>query len=85
LPHVGSAVALPSSDVLREIAGHNEEGAELGHFAIGEYVYASGSDKLALEDWMQTKEPEILVKFPVGSLATLPSLVTPSGTGKSTT
>ncbi|HWI44689.1 MAG TPA: hypothetical protein VNT12_00870 [Rubrobacter sp.] len=85
LPHVGSAVALPSSDVLREIAGHNEEGAELGHFALGEYVYASGSDKLALEDWMQTKEPEILVKFPVGSLATLPSLVTPSGTGKSTT
>ncbi len=84
LPHVGSAVALPSSDVLREIAGHNEKGAELGHFALGEYVYASGSDKLAAEDWMQTKEPEVLVKFPIESLVSRRSFIfARAGFGKS--
>lgn len=84
LPHVGSAVALPSSDVLREISGHNEVGAELGHFALGEYVYASGSDKLAVEDWMQVKEPEVLVKFPIESLVSRRSFIfARAGFGKS--
>lgn len=84
LPHVGSPVALPSKDVLREIAGHNEEGAELGHFALGEYVYAAGSDKLAFEDWMQVKEPEVLVKFPISSLVSRRSFIfARAGFGKS--
>ena len=39
LPHVGSRVAFPSSEVLREIAGHNIEGAPIGHLAFGEYIY----------------------------------------------
>lgn len=84
LPHVGSAVALPSRDVLCEIAGHNEEGAELGHFALGEYVYASGSKKLAFEDWMQVKDPEVLVKFPIRSLVSRRSFIfARAGFGKS--
>lgn len=84
LPHVGSPVALPSKEVLREIAGHNEEGAELGHFALGEYVYAASSDKLAVEDWMQVKEPEVLVKFPIRSLVSRRSFIfARAGFGKS--
>lgn len=84
LPHVGSAVALPSRDVMREIAGHNEEGAEIGHFALGEYVYASGSDKLEVQDWMQVKEPEVSVKFPIESLVSRRSFVfARAGFGKS--
>jgi hypothetical protein len=43
LPHVGSAVAFPSGEVLKEVCGHNIEGAEIGHFALGEYIYAQGS------------------------------------------
>ncbi len=39
LPHVGSRVAFPSGEVLREIAGHNDAGAAIGHFALGEYIY----------------------------------------------
>jgi len=84
LPHVGSAVALPSSPVLREIAGHNEEGAEIGHFALGEYVYAAGSGKLDVEEWMQVKEPEVLVKFPIRSLVARRSFIfARAGFGKS--
>jgi hypothetical protein len=84
LPHVGSAVALPSREVLCEIAGHNEEGAEVGHFALGEYVYASGSDKLQVKNWMQVKEPEVLVKFPIGSLVSRRSFIfARAGFGKS--
>jgi hypothetical protein len=84
LPHVGSAVALPSREVLCEIAGHNEEGAEVGHFALGEYVYASGSDKLEVQNWMQVKEPEVLVKFPIGGLVSRRSFIfARAGFGKS--
>ncbi len=41
LPHVGSKVAFLSDAVLREIAGHNVAGAELGFFALGEFIYAN--------------------------------------------
>src|ERR1700722_11584939 len=40
LPHVGSPVAFPSSTILPEIAGHNIDGADIGHLAFGEYIYA---------------------------------------------
>jgi hypothetical protein len=50
LPHVGSPVAFLSNDLLPCIAGHyNGEGAELGFFALGEYIYAEGDDRLAAE------------------------------------
>ena len=68
LPHVGSAVAFPSGDVLREVCGHNESGAEIGHFALGEYLYAQGSTQAQPEDWMRIEDPEICVRFPVESL-----------------
>lgn len=68
LPHVGSPVAFPSPEVLREIAGHYVEGAAIGWFALGEYIYAHGSRHLQPEAWMQIKEPEILVRFPIQSL-----------------
>ena len=68
LPHVGSAVAFPSGEVLREVCGHNEPGAEIGHFALGEYLYAKGSTQARPEDWMRVEAPEIAVRFPVESL-----------------
>ena len=43
LPHVGSPVAFPSEDVLREIAGHHVDGAKIGHFALGEYFFGPHS------------------------------------------
>ncbi|BCM91132.1 hypothetical protein IAD21_02996 [Abditibacteriota bacterium] len=84
LPHVGSRVAFPSREVLREIAGHNEKGAAIGHFALGEYIYAEGSDDIAIEDWMQIKSPEVLVNFPIESLVARRSFIfARAGFGKS--
>lgn len=68
LPHVGSPVAFAGSEVLREIAGHYLPGAELGFLALGEYIYAAGDQRLASQDWMQVKEPAVVVKFPVDHL-----------------
>lgn len=84
LPHVGSYVAFPSDEVLREIVGHNLDGAAIGHFALGEYIYSYGSQDNRIEDWMQIKSPEVLIKFPVGNLVSRRSFIfARAGFGKS--
>ncbi len=84
LPHVGSQVAFPSGEVHREIAGHNIEGAPIGHLAFGEYIYSSGRSDFKIQEWMQILDPEILVKFPVESLVSRRSFVfARAGFGKS--
>ena len=82
LPHVGSPVAFPSGDVLREIVGHNVEGAMIGHFALGEYFY--GPQSLASEIWMQVQPDEVRVNFAVESLVSRRSFIfARAGFGKS--
>ena len=84
LPHVGSPVAFLSDAVLQEIAGHNAEGAAVGHFAMGEYIYAGGDDTLERLDWMQIKEPEVLVRFPIENLVSRRTFIfARAGFGKS--
>jgi len=84
LPHVGSLVAFPSETVLKDIVGHNLEGAEIGHYALGEYIYTHGSEDSAIENWMQIKSPEILIKFPVKHLVSRRSFIfARAGFGKS--
>lgn len=84
LPHVGSKVALPSREVLREIAGHNIDGAVIGHLAFGEYTYAHGNPNVIAEEWMQLVEPEVHVRFPVESLVSRRSFIfARAGFGKS--
>lgn len=84
LPHVGSKVAFPSSEVLREIAGHNIAGAPIGHLALGEYIYASGNAQFEAQDWMQVVQPEVMVRFPIESLVSRRSFVfARAGFGKS--
>lgn len=68
LPHVGSAVAFPGDDILRFIVGHEGEGAPLGHYALGEYVYADGVPNLSPPDWMQLLSPEVIVRFAVENM-----------------
>src|SRR5215470_14340899 len=46
LPHVGSPVAFPSDEVLRHIVGHNNDGAELGFFSLGEYIFAGNDSRV---------------------------------------
>lgn len=84
LPHVGSQVAFPSNDVLREIAGHNISGAMIGHLAFGEYIYAGGNTEFEAQDWMQLLQPEVSVRFPVESLVSRRSFIfARAGFGKS--
>lgn len=84
LPHVGSKVAFPCADVLREIAGHNIEGASIGHLAFGEYVYAGNNSSFTAAEWMQVKQPEVEVKFPIESLVSRRSFIfARAGFGKS--
>src|SRR5205085_3989277 len=84
LPHVGSPVAFPSGDVLREIVGHNISGAAIGHFALGEYIYCEGSKASSLEAGMQIRSPEVVVRFPVASLVSRRSFIfARAGFGKS--
>lgn len=68
LPHVGSPVAFPSDDVLRHIVGHFADGAELGFYALGEYIYAEGDRRLGEEPWMQVRGPLLVTKFGIHNL-----------------
>lgn len=84
LPHVGSPVAFPAGAVLREIAGHNQAGADLGFFALGEYIFARGDPRLTLESWMQLRDPAVTVKFDIANLVSRRSFVfARAGFGKS--
>lgn len=84
LPHVGSKVAFPNNEVLREIAGHNIDGAPIGHLAFGEYIYAAGNTQFETQEWMQIVQPEVMVRFPIDSLVSRRSFVfARAGFGKS--
>jgi hypothetical protein len=84
LPHVGSKVAFLSDDMMREIAGHNEAGAELGFLAFGEFIYSGSDARLKLEPWMIGKAPAIIPRFDVTSLVARRSFVfARAGFGKS--
>lgn len=84
LPHVGSPVAFLNGEVLRDVAGHHDDGAVIGHFALGEYVYCPGRDLRADERWMQLCEPEVTVRFAIQNLVSRRSFIfARAGFGKS--
>lgn len=63
LPHVGSKVAFLSDEVLRAVAGHYADGADLGFFALGEFVYAGDDARVELGHGLQALHPAIVPKF----------------------
>lgn len=84
LPHVGSPVAFPSKEVLRDIVGHNVDGAEVGFLALGEYIYAKGDDRLERLEWMQIKSPSVVLRFPIDDLVSRRTFIfARAGFGKS--
>lgn len=84
LPHVGSKVGFLSEDVLHELCGHNDAGAEIGHLALGEYVFASGDRRLRHRPWMQVIPPAVVPRFDVNSLVSRRTFIfARAGFGKS--
>lgn len=84
LPHVGSPVAFLSNEVQRNLLGHYAEGADLGFFALGEYVYAGEDSRLAPEPWVQIQPLSVKIRFPVTHLVSRRTLVfARAGYGKS--
>ncbi|MBI5115918.1 DUF87 domain-containing protein [Candidatus Poribacteria bacterium] len=75
LTHVGSKVGFLPKDLLQEVAGHNENGAELGYFALGEFIYTGDDSNLKPESWMQLRSPRIVSRFPVENLVARRSFV----------
>jgi hypothetical protein len=84
LPHVGSRVAFLADEVLREVAGHNIDGAELGFMALGEFIYSGDDNRLEQRPWMQLRSPAIVPRFQVRDLVSRRSFVfARAGFGKS--
>lgn len=84
LPHVGSPVAFLSAEVMREIAGHNVDGAELGFLAMGEFVFGAGDERIGVQRWMQVREPAVVPRFDTHSLVSRRTFVfARAGFGKS--
>lgn len=84
LPHVGSKVAFLSETVLKEICGHNLSGAEIGYFALGEFIYAGDDSRLERANWMQVKNPAVIARFNAEQLVARRSFVfARAGFGKS--
>lgn len=84
LPHVGSKVAFLADDVLREIAGHNISGAEIGYLAMGEFIYSGDDKRLSVLPWMELRTPCVIPKFAIQNLVSRRSFVfARAGFGKS--
>ncbi|HWB25841.1 MAG TPA: DUF87 domain-containing protein [Chitinophagaceae bacterium] len=90
LPHVGSKVAFLSEELLKEIAGHNiknddgTDAAQFGFFALGEFIYSGGDNRLTEEPWMHVKRPVIIPRFKINQLVSRRSFVfARAGFGKS--
>lgn len=84
LPHVGSPVAFVDQAILKELLGHNGEGAIIGHYALGEYVFTGGRTDIAPEEWVQHQSPELTVRFMASSLVSRRTFVfARAGFGKS--
>jgi hypothetical protein len=81
---VGSRVAFLSSDLIKDVAGHNVPGADLGFYALGEFVYGSGDKRCDTQPWMRQVEPVIVSKFPIDQLLSRRTFVfARAGFGKS--
>lgn len=66
LPHVGAPVAFLSDEILQSVVGHHDEGAAIGHFALGEYVY--DPERRESAPWMRLTSPEAQVHFEISNL-----------------
>lgn len=84
MPHVGARVAFLADDVLCKVAG-GTSGAQIGHYALGEFVYCGTQDAAnGCPHWMRPMQPSVPVRFAAEQLAARRSFVfARAGFGKS--
>jgi hypothetical protein len=83
LPHVGAKVGFLPDDVLCRVAG-GTEGADIGFYALGEFVYCGKDRQVHAPRWMQPLDPQVPVRFAVEQLVARRSFVfARAGFGKS--
>ncbi len=83
LPHLGARVAFLPDDVLCTVAG-GTQGAEIGFYALGEFVYAGADGIPDKPAWMQTLDPKVSVRFAVDQMVARRSFIfARAGFGKS--
>jgi hypothetical protein len=64
--------------------GHYSPGADLGFFALGEYIYAGTDSRVAVEDWAQIRPLCATVRFPIKHLVSRRTFIfARAGYGKS--
>lgn len=84
LPHVGSKVAFLSDEILKEVAGHNLSGPEIGWYALGEFIYSGDDNRLDVQPWMRIWTPKVVPRFDVQQLVSRRTFVfARAGFGKS--
>lgn len=84
LPHLGSKVAFLPDAILQDVAGHNIDGAALGFFALGEFIFCGNDTSLTPEPWMLIRQPSVIPKFQIKHLVSRRSFVfARAGFGKS--
>jgi len=82
LPHLGARVALPSTDVLKELCQLNDGNTDLGNYVLGEFVYSGVSDQP--ESILRLIDPLLKVTFNINNLVSKRSVVfARAGYGKS--
>jgi hypothetical protein len=67
LPHVGAKVAFLPEDILCKVAG-GTAGAEVGFYALGEFVYCGKGTEADKPRWMQDLDPCVPVRFAIEQL-----------------
>jgi hypothetical protein len=83
LPHVGAKVAFLPDDVLARVVG-GTRGAQIGFYALGEFIYCGADERVEEQAWMQRLEPCVPVRFAVEQLVARRSFVfARAGFGKS--
>ncbi|ABB16033.1 ATP-binding protein [Carboxydothermus hydrogenoformans] len=83
LPHLGSKVAWPSDEVLREICSLNQGNTEIGHYVLGEFVYC-GSKEEPDNPIFRSLDPKLPISFDIKNLIARRTLVfARAGYGKS--
>jgi len=82
LPHLGAYVALPSTDVLKELCSLSGGETNLGNYVLGEFIYSGGTG--ISTNIFRKISPELIVNFNIQNLVSKRSVVfARAGYGKS--